>query len=131
MGSEIIVDTSALIEYVFATEKGRLAKEIIENQENIIIVPSIVIGEFVSKLERTGVRNIQEIVDNLGEYSVSIPLTVEICFKAGKKHSELRKLDNDISLIDCIVMEIAEEHSNALILAKDPHFKHYKNTKLL
>lgn len=133
MVNEIIVDTSALIEYVFATEKGKVAKHFIENPENTILIPSVVIGELVSKLGRSGVMNVDEIVNDLTEYSVTLSLESETCHKAGKKHVELRKYKEteNISLVDCIVMELAEEHGNALILAKDGHFKAYKNVKLL
>ena len=131
MVNEIIVDTSALIEYAFGTEKGVVAKEIIENHENIISTPSIVIGEFVSKTERSGVKNIQELIDNLIAYVTLIPLNWQICFKAGKRHAELRKLEKTISFVDCIVMEMAEEHGGALIITRDNHFKHYKNTKII
>jgi predicted nucleic acid-binding protein len=131
MVKEIIVDTSALIEYAFATEKGKEVKEIIEHQENVILVPSIVIGEFVSKLERSGVKNTEELIYDLGRYSVAIPVDWGTCFNAGKRHARLKKEDESISLVDCILMCVAEEHGNALILTLDRHFMHYKNSKIL
>ncbi len=131
MVNEVVIDTSALIEYVFATLKGQAVKEFMEHRENIILIPSIVFGEFASKLERCGVSNVDDIIDDLSAYSVSLPLNHETCIEAGKKHAILRKRDKTISLIDCIIMEIAEEHGNALILTSDRHFKQYKNTKLI
>lgn len=131
MVNEIIVDASALVEYAFATEKGLVAKEIIENKENVILIPSIVIGELTSKLERSGMKDIEQLVNNLGEYSIAVPVNWKTCLNAGKIHAKLRKIERTISLVDCIVIVIAEEHGNALILTCDPHFKHYKNVKLL
>ncbi len=131
MVTEIVVDTSALIEYTFVTEKGKMAKEIIENPENIILTLSIVIGEFISKLERSGVKNVKELLHNLASYLITLPIDSETCFNAGKKHAELRKNEKEISVVDCIIMQVAEEHGNAIVLTVDNHFKHYKNSKIL
>lgn len=131
MVNEVIVDTSALVEYSFATEKGIVVKEMIENKDNVVLISSIVIGELASKLERSGMKDIEQLVSNLGEYSVVLPLDWETCLNAGKRHAKLRKIERDISLVDCIIMAIAEEHGDALILTCDSHLRHYKNTKLL
>jgi len=131
MANEIILDTSILVEYVFATKTGKVAKEIIEDPGNIILVPSIVLAEFVSKLERIGNRNTSEIVTALGGYSTFMPVNWETCLRAGRTHAELKKIEDNISLVDCIIMEMAKEHKNAIVLTTDRHFKHYKNSKIL
>ena len=131
MVEEIIVDTSALVEYAFATEKGKIVRDAIESGEKVVIIPSIVLGEFASKLERSGAKNVLGILEALGQYSVVVPLGGATALKAGQLHANLRKNEDSISLVDCIVMETAIEHGNALVITTDRHFGNYKNAKIL
>lgn len=129
MTNEVVLDTSALIEYTNGTNKGKIIRNIIEKEENLIIIPSIVLGEFISKLERKGIKT-HLIIENLSAYTISTPLETHHCINAGKLHATLRKKEKGISLIDCIIMEIGKECGNALILTTDKHFKHYKNSRI-
>lgn len=129
MANEIVLDASALVEYADATGKGKLVQELVENHKNVILVPSIALGEFVSLLERRGF-NSEKVLAPLLDFVVPVEVKPGHCIRAGKRHSELRKIEKDISLADCIIMEIAYEH-DALVLTTDSHFKHYKNSKIL
>ena len=131
METEVVVDTSALIEYVYGTEKGKTVKNIIEEKENLVLIPSIVIAEFTSKLERSEVEDVDRILNDLEAYSLFLPLDHATCIKSGKRHAKLKKLEKNISLADAILIEIAEEHGGALILTCDNHFSHYKNSKII
>ncbi len=129
MASEIVLDASALVEYADATRKGKLVQEIIEHGDSIVVVPSIVLGEFASLLERRGFDS-EKALAPLLEFVIPADVKAHHCIKAGRRHSALRKMEKDISLADCIVMEIAHEH-DAMILTTDSHFRHYKNARIL
>ena len=131
MESEVVVDTSALFEYVYGTDKGATVKNIIEEKQNLVLIPSIVIAELTSKLVRCEIENIDKILNNLEAYSLFLPLDGPTCIRSGKRHANLKKLEKNISIIDCIIMETAEEHGGALIVTCDNHFKHYKHSKII
>ncbi len=130
MGIKVVLDTSALVEYFDSTEKGAVVKEIIENRENFILVPAIVVAEISSKLERRGFEA-RQFASSLEAFTIFLDLDSVTSVNAGKRHAQLRKLEPNISLVDCIVMQIAADHDNALSLTTDHGFKHYKNSKIL
>ncbi|MFH1247494.1 MAG: PIN domain-containing protein [Candidatus Micrarchaeota archaeon] len=129
MVNKVVIDTSALIEYVYATSKGVVVKDVLENSENYVVIPTVVLAELVSKLKRLG-HNPASIISFLESFASFTGLDIQTAISAGERHAELRKLDNKVGFIDCVIMQIAHEH-DALILTSDSGFKHYKKTKFL
>ena len=127
---KIVIDTSALFEYFFATEKGAIVQKFVDDSNAAILIPVLVLGEFTSKLSRRGIDS-TKLVTFLESISTFIELDATCAVKAGLKHAGLRKVEPDVSLTDCIVIQVAEDHGNALILTTDSAFKHYKNVELL
>ena len=119
MSDKYILDTSALIELLTETEKGSRVLGIIKNASTLI--PSIVVAELRSKLERTGIQS-DEFIKGIQETSHILDLNFQIADKAGKKHAELRKKFEDISLADCIIMSHAE-NEQIKVITTDSHFK--------
>ncbi len=129
MVNKVVVDTSALIEYAYATSKGAIAKDMFEDSNNFMVVPTVVLAELVSKLKRLG-HNPDSILSFLETFASFAGLNAETAIAAGKRHAELKKLDNKVGFVDCVIMQIAYEH-DALLLTCDAEFKHYKNARIL
>ena len=123
-----LIDTSALIEYLDQTGKGKQVKEIIEEENIEILIPSIVIAELTSKLKRRKLDT--KIVLKICESSTVLDLDDEIARIAGELHAELKLKIDSISLADCIIATHAQ-NENAQIITCDHHFKEYKNAKII
>ena len=122
-----IIDTSALVEYLKGTEKGLKIKQIIEDGTNDIAFPSVVLAELVSKLEREGKDGPGIAMRLLDVYGRAMEMEAYTSINAGSTHAKLRKIEKGISLIDCIIMELAEEN-DAYAVTTDDHFKYYKKS---
>ena len=131
MAENVIVDTSAFIEYFLGTSKGSEVKKVLADDAKVILVPSIVLCELASKLDRSGLSSRIDIISELSAFHLAENLNFDLCLRAGRIHSNLRKVEKHISLADCILIAIGEHYGNALILTTDTHFKHYKNSKIL
>ena len=124
--NSIILDTSAVVEYIKQTDKGAVVRTYLQNPENIIILPSVVIAELKSVLIRRKLNS--NVINLLIESCTILDLTKEIALIAGELHSKLRQ--KNVSLADCIIMAHVEQ-SNSLLLTSDIHFKNFKNAILL
>ncbi len=126
----IVIDTSALFEYFYATEKGVIVQSAVDRPDVDILVPLIVLSELSSKFLRRGIDPLG-LIDFLEARCTFVELNPSSAVKSGYLHAKLRKVEPDISLGDCIVMQIGEEYDSALILTTDLAFKYYKNAKIL
>lgn len=115
------MDASAWIEYLFGTNAGARAAELVDNKENIIITPNIVLAEVVSKYARLGEDHVKAL-ESIYSISTHTFEDRDVYARAGKRHAEIRKTQKSISLADCVVMEIAQAH-DAKIITKDFHQK--------
>lgn len=125
--SSLVYDTSALIE--FYNGDNKTVQELFIDPQIENLVPSIVISELISRIRRNGqdpLKFIQMLEDN----SIILAFNHQIAKKAGELHAVLKKKEKSISLIDCMIMAHAKIE-DAMIVSKDNHFKHYKNSKIL
>ena len=120
-GSKYVIDSSAWIEYLFGTNAGKKAAEFIENPDNTIITPNIVLAEVASKYARLG-ENPEQAIISITEMSSPAAETRNLYAQGGIKHAEMRRQHKNISLADCIVLSLAEMEG-AAIIAKDYHLK--------
>lgn len=128
MSETIVIDSSALIEYLEKTKSGVQAAKYIDNENNRLIVPNIVCAEVVSKIIRKG-KDPNIAIQAIKTFSVPAEEGQEDYFKAGTEHPKLKAISENISLADVVIKVIAEKNK-AKILTKDSHLKG-KNTILL
>ena len=126
--NKILLDTSALVEYIDRTTKGEEVRKDIEDENTTILVPSVVIAELTSKLKRKKIN--LDIIERLIAGAHILPLDEVIAKNAGTLHAELKIKIENISLADCVIMTHAE-NEDAKIISTDHHFKNYKNTKII
>jgi len=127
--SNILYDTSALIEFFIGSTDGEKVKELFIDGNTVNLVPSIVLAELISKIKRAN-KNPDKFVEMLEHNCDFLFLSPVIAKKAGELHSNLKKKDKMISLADCVIMVHGNEE-NAVIISKDSHFKQFKKAKLL
>ncbi len=120
-GNKYIIDSSAWIEYISGSETGKKVKAIIEGNNNIILTPSIVVAEVISKIIR--------LEKNATEAKIAIKMLSKQpmeewtdYIEAGELHPEMRKKHKEISLADTIIKVIADKNW-ATIVTKDAHLK--------
>lgn len=111
----ILLDSSALIEYYFGTGLGEEVRKWIEKSE-IVFAPNVVIGETVSKIIRLGLDP-SPLISVIGQYAAPLELP-EYFIEAGKMHAQLRKKGLNVSLIDVILVVLSEKN-HAKFLTKD------------
>jgi predicted nucleic acid-binding protein len=126
-----LIDTSAWVEYLKGSVKGARIKDIVDNQSNILIVHSVVLSELASKLARDG-KSTLVIYDVLGLGNLKLvdELPLNSALDAGKEHAILKKAIKRISLIDVMLMKVADTFS-ATIVTTDHHFEAYKKAVII
>ncbi|WP_297515921.1 PIN domain-containing protein [Thermococcus sp.] len=115
----VIPDTSALVELIKGTEKGKAVLEIL-NESELVIIPTLVLAELSSFLERNGVD--LSIVETIADMGLVVPLDKEVAINAGKLHAEIRRKNKNkhVSLADCIISKTAKRYG-ALVVTTDHH----------
>jgi predicted nucleic acid-binding protein len=116
--TNVIIDSSAWIEYMFGTKKGAEVRKVIENPKNEIYTPNVVRSEVLSKFVRNGYPP-EKIIETIETISLTPKETPEIYFEAGKIHAALKE-KTGIGMIDSIILSIAK-YNNAKILSFDKH----------
>ncbi|MFH1751447.1 MAG: PIN domain-containing protein [archaeon] len=115
----LLMDSSAWIEYFNGTKPGQKVKELIENEKYLVLNPNIVAAEVTSKIARFG-GNVEKAITAIKTLSIPVREDQELFFEAGKQHFHLKKKFKNISLADSIIKTIAEKN-NAVIVTKDRH----------
>jgi len=117
----VIPDTSALVELIKGTEKGNAVLKIL-NESELVVVPTLVLAELSSFLERNGIDS--GIIETIADMSLVVPLDREIAINAGKLHAKIRKNNKNkhVSLADCIISETGRKYG-ALVVTTDHHFR--------
>lgn len=127
--TRFVVDSWAWIEYFKASSKGFKAKNIIENDQNEIFVPSVVISEVISSTRRQNMNHIEAAKVILALSSI-VDVTKEELVDIGILHAEMREKIKDFGLGDSFVLFSARK-INAKILTGDPHFKNMKEAIMI
>lgn len=81
----VVLDTSAIVEILKGSEAGREAVEELSKAQ-LVIVPSIVIAELTSFLQRNGFPTVY--VDRILEQSLVADLDEHIAKLAGERHAK-------------------------------------------
>jgi|SRR3989344_3794536 len=124
----MLLDTSAWIEYFQATEKGRIIKLSLENNEQAYTC-SLTIAEISVWCFKNN-KEVSEFVQLITNLSTVLEINEDVLIESGKIYNELRKKNSKIGLIDCIIYASARFHG-LLLLTKDNDFKNLEGVKFL
>lgn len=117
---DIVVDSSAWVEYFIGSDRGKQAASHIDHNE--LITPAIVIAELSALYTRKGWPKLNEHMAFIQEKSFVSELTFEIAVNAGRTRQYLRDLHKDASLADAIICETAKSFDVPVITC-DKHFE--------
>ena len=110
-----VIDTSAWIEYLLASDTGRKIAPNMPDREDTI-VPTIVQMELYKWLAREKSVEIAALTLNDANRSIVVPLTSQLAVRAAIASAEHR-----LSAADAIIYATAREH-DAELLTCDVHF---------
>ncbi len=114
-----LLDSSAWIEYFEGSKLGSIVRQIINDNESIVYLPSIVITEVTSKLIRKGL-DASSVLKEMSMLSLPAVEKQDYFFEAGKLHAEKRLLSKNFPTADAIIQVLAQKN-NAKIVTKDHH----------
>lgn len=107
-----VIDSSAWIEYLRGTAKGRKVADIIENK--LIATSIISIAEIADKFEKDNCDFSPALRFILSRSNI-IQLTINICLKAAKIKKLLRVKNKKFGLADAILLMTAQQEKTVLI----------------
>ena len=130
---KIVVDSYAWIEIFSGTEKGRTARKVMDDADEIY-TPDIVLAEIARKYLREGVDKgvIGQRLDWIIEASSIVSVDRDAAIESGSAFLELRqeakkKGVSEPSLFDAIILAITRSIQGKL-LTGDQHFKDFRET---
>ena len=119
----VIFDSSAWIEYFAGSKKGKMAKELLDKNENILTA-SICLMEIKNKYIQEG----HEFKDQI-DFICNVSSIVDIDTEMALKGAEIKQKYN-LYTVDALIYAAAQLQK-ATLLTGDHHFKDLKNVKLL
>ena len=122
------IDSSAWIEYLEGSEMGEKVAQLIKGKNEIFTLP-INIGEVISKIKKKK-GNVELTYHALISSAKISQITPRQAKEAGILHSKHKEKNKSFSLADAFIITVAKE-LNAILIAKDPHFKEFTDTIIL
>lgn len=127
--TKYVLDTFAWIEYLIASKKGTLIKEIIESQQNEIFTSLISISEAMSIAKREGMDYSQTFLTIIN-LSKIYEINLDFAKEAGLLHADIKVKIKDFGLADTFILLTARK-LQAKVVTGNPHFKSFKNEVIL
>lgn len=123
-----LIDAYAWIEYLEGSEKGKVVKNIL-NDNNEIFTLALTISEVVSRIKRKGL-DAEAAAEAIQSNAKILDISAKAAKEAGVFHAEMREKISDFGLVDAILYTIAQAEE-AKVVTGDPHFKGFKNVVFL
>ena len=113
--NNIILDSSAWIEYFKGTEKGEKIKKYVDANSDSVYSNGIIVAEVCSKFLKDGSSNTEKAFNIIISLSKSVNLNFDIGFDSSKTYISHRKNNNKFSLIDSIILTLAKSINGKVI----------------
>ncbi len=92
-GIIVIPDTSAIVELIRGSEAGKAAEEILNGSE-LVLIPTLVLAELRSFLERNNLD--ASIVEVVTENGFVVPLEKDVAVNAGALHAKVKRKNKNV-----------------------------------
>ena len=124
---KIIVDSSGWIEFMGEGPKADAFAAYLNSQEQILLLPSIIVFEVYKKLYRERGKGL---ADRFFSHAVSfgerlIPLNLELSVKAA-----VESADNHLPMADAIIY-VTARHLGARLVTSDTHFANLQGVTII
>jgi predicted nucleic acid-binding protein len=123
-----LIDSSAWIEYLKGSEKGEQINEILEEENEILVLP-LNIAEVVSFMKRNK-SNSELAYNSIIKNSKISQITPKIAKEAGLLHADLKRQNSGFGLVDAFMITAAQNFLCKLVTT-DNHFKGFKEVILI
>ena len=118
-----IIDSYAWLEYFMGGQAGRKVKEIIDNEADEKLTPSICLAETYAKILKTEDKEKAELRRAfIKSRSALIPLDEDLAVEAAKTDVAMKKKVQNWGLADSIVLSTARDRKGKVVTG-DPHFR--------
>ena len=118
-----VMDFYAWFEYFMGTEAGNKVKQIVDNEADEKLTPSICLAETYAKIVRTEEEDKAELRRTfIKSRSALIPLDEDLAVEAARIDVAMKKKVQGWGLADSIVLSTAR-HRNAKVVTGDAHFR--------
>lgn len=117
---DVVVDSSAWVEYFIGSDRGKQAASYIDHNE--LITPVVVIAELSALYARRCWPKLNKHMAFIQEKSLVAELTFNIAINAGRTRQYLRDVHKGASLADAIICETAKSF-DVPVLTCDKHFE--------
>ena len=118
-----VMDSYAWLEYFMGTEAGNKVKQIVDNEADEKLTPSICLTETYAKILRTEDEDKAELRRTfIKSRSALIPLDEDLAVEAARIDVAMKKKVQGWGLADSIVLSTAR-HRNAKVVTGDAHFR--------
>ena len=124
----MILDTSAWVEFIEGTEKGRVVRGILDREENFTSM--VTLSEIAQWCLRNGRENVAATIDEVKRISQILPLTETISIRAGKLNHERKKAGKKWGMMDSMIVATAYVYG-LKILTKDNAFRDLPDVRVL
>ncbi|HIJ97664.1 TPA: PIN domain-containing protein [archaeon] len=128
MNNKYVIDTSAWIEFLSGTKRGKTAGQFI--QSGLAATPVIVIAELSDKYAREGWQAFEEAVNYVNYFTEVFPLTLGISAISGIVKKEMRVEEKNFSLADGIILATART-MNAKVVTGAREFSNAKDAIMI
>jgi len=126
-----IIDSYAWLEYFMGGQAGRKVKEIIDNEADEKLTPSICLAETYAKILRTEDKEKAELRRAfVKSRSALIPLDEDLAVEAAKIDVAMKKKVQNWGLADSIVLSTARDRKGKVVTG-DPHFKELDDVHMI
>jgi len=126
-----IIDSYAWLEYFMGGQAGRKVKEIIDNEADEKLTPSICLAETYAKILKTEDKEKAELRRAfIKSRSALIPLDEDLAVEAAKTDVAMKKKVQNWGLADSIVLSTARDRKGKVVTG-DPHFKELDDVHMI
>ena len=126
-----IIDSYAWLEYFMGSEAGRKVKEIIDNEADEKLTPSICLAETYAKILKTEGKEKAELRRTfIKSRSALIPLDEDFAVEAAKTDVAMKRKIQNWGLADSIVLSTARDRKGKVVTG-DPHFRELDDAHMI
>ena len=124
-----LIDTYAWVEYFIGSEKGKVVKQLLEEENNIIFTPECGLAELKGWAIREKL-DFDELYHIVRKLSSIQSVTTSDWLEAASIRSEMRKTMKDFGMMDSLIVA-QQKRLGCKVISGDPHFEHIENAIFL
>jgi len=123
--SVYLIDTYAWVEYFIGSKRGETVKKIIEDENNVILIPECCLAEVKGWSIRENM-DFEELYSIIRKVSDIQCILTQDWLEAATIRSEIRKTRKGFGMIDALILA-QQKRIGCKVVSGDPHFERLKD----